>query len=262
MPVSGRKQLQPAEAGKLGPEKAHRHKSADRSQYGSVFASRRKPREWHALAPLNAPPEFSSLSVEEVRVYPAVELFEERAACALGGYQISSADVLYVAEICRRLDGIALAIELAAGRLPGLGVHGLANSLKESFSILTHGRRMALPRHQTLRATLDWSYQLLSPEDQAALRCMSIFSGSFTLEDATFVMGPSIPSDEMSERLTSLFEKSLVVAISEGRTIRYRLLDTTRAYAQTGRRSQAGSGIASLTRSGLGSSTWRWSSPS
>ena len=189
--------------------------------------------EWvHQLAPLNAPPEFSSLSVEELRAYPAVELFEERAACALGGYQISSTDVLYVAEICRRLEGIALAIELAAGRLPGLGVHGLANSLKESFSILTHGRRMALPRHQTLRATLDWSYQLLSPEDQAALSCLSVFSGSFTLEDAAFLTDPSIPPDGISERLTSLIEKSLVVAISEGRMFRYRLLDTTRAYAQ------------------------------
>lgn len=189
--------------------------------------------EWvHHLSPLDAPPESSTLSADEVRSYPAVELFEERAAFALGGYEINDTDAPYVAEICRRLDGIALAIELAAGRLAGLGVQGLASSLEDCFSILTHGRRTALPRHQTLRATLDWSYRLLSPEDQAALRCLSVFNGSFTLEDAVFVMGPSIRFGEANDRLTSLLEKSLVVARPEEGTFRYRLLDTTRAYGQ------------------------------
>jgi predicted ATPase/DNA-binding winged helix-turn-helix (wHTH) protein len=188
--------------------------------------------EWvHQLSPLDAPPQSSTQSAEEVRGYPAAEMFEERAAFALGGYQISDADAPYVAEICRRLDGIALAIELAAGRLTGLGVQGLANSLEDCFSILTHGRRTALPRHQTLRATLDWSYRLLSPEDQAALRCLSVFNGGFTLEDAAFVMGPLILG-EANDRLTSLLDKSLVAAIPEERTLRYRLLDTTRAYGQ------------------------------
>jgi predicted ATPase/DNA-binding winged helix-turn-helix (wHTH) protein len=189
--------------------------------------------EWvHQLSPLDAPPESSTPSAEEVRGYPAAEMFEERAAFALGGYQVSDTDAPYVAEICRRLDGIALAIELAAGRLAGLGVQGLANSLEDRFSILTHGRRTALPRHQTLRATLDWSYQLLSPEDQAALRCLSVFNGSFTLDDAAFVMGPSIRFGEANDRLTSLLDKSLVVAKPEERMFRYRLLDTTRVYGQ------------------------------
>jgi len=189
--------------------------------------------EWvHQLSPLNVPPESCILSAQEARAYPAVEMFEDRAACALGGYQISDADAPYIAEICRRLDGIALAIELAAGRLAGLGVQGLANSLEDCFSILTHGRRTALPRHQTLRAALDWSYQLLSPADQVALRCLSVFNGSFTLEDAAFVMAPSIGISEASERLTSLLDKSLVMARPEDRTFRYRLLDTTRAYSQ------------------------------
>src|ERR1700736_4473095 len=189
--------------------------------------------EWvHQLSPLDAPPESSTLSAEEVRRYPAAEMFEERAALALGGYQISDTDAPYVAEICRRLDGIALAIELAAGRLTGLGVQGLANSLGECFSILTHGRRTALQRHQTLRATLDWSYRLLSPEDQAALRCLSVFNGSFTFEDAAFVMSPLICFGEASDRLTSLLDKSLVVAKPEERRLRYRLLETTRAYGQ------------------------------
>jgi len=189
--------------------------------------------EWvHQIFALDAPPKSFILSAEEMRRYPAVEMFEERAALALGGYQIGDTDAPYVGEICRRLDGIALAIELAAGRLPGLGVQGLANSLKDSFSILTHGRRTALPRHQTLRATLDWSYQLLSPEDQAALTCLSVFSGSFTLEDAAFVLGPSIRFGEADERLTSLLDKSLVVVRPEEGMYRYRLLDTTRAYGQ------------------------------
>jgi predicted ATPase/DNA-binding winged helix-turn-helix (wHTH) protein len=189
--------------------------------------------EWvHQLSPLDAPPESPTLSAEAVRGYSAVELFEERAAFALGGYQVSDTDAPYVAEICRRLDGIALAIELAAGRLPGLGMQGLAASLEDCFSILAHGRRTALPRHQTMRATLDWSYRLLSPEDQAALRCLSVFNGSFTLEDAVFVMDPSIRFGEANDRLTSLLDKSLVVARPEEGMFRYRLLDTTRAYGQ------------------------------
>ena len=189
--------------------------------------------EWvHQLSPLDVPPESCVLSAQEARAYPAVEMFEDRAACALGGYQISDADAPYIAEICRRLDGIALAIELAAGRLAGLGVRGLANSLEDCFSILTHGRRTALPRHQTLRAALDWSYQLLSPADQAALRCLSVFNGSFRLEDAAFMLGPSIRISEASERLTSLLDKSLVIARPGDRTFRYRLFDTTRAYSQ------------------------------
>src|SRR5260370_18338976 len=108
----------------------------------------------------------------------------------------------------------------------------ISSSLEDCFSILTHGRRTALLRHQTLRATLDWSYRLLSPEDQSALRCLSVFNGSFTLEDAVFVMGPLIRFGEANDRLTSLLEKSLVVARPQDGTFRYRLLDTTRASGQ------------------------------
>jgi predicted ATPase/DNA-binding winged helix-turn-helix (wHTH) protein len=188
--------------------------------------------EWvHQLLPLDAPPKSSDLSAEEARRYPAVEMFEERAAFALGGYQISDTDAPLVAEICRRLDGIALAIELAAGRLSGLGVEGLANSVGDCFAILTHGRRTAVPRQQTLRATLDWSYRLLSPEDQSTLQCLSIFSGSFTLEEAAFVMG-SADFGQANDRLTSLLDKSFVVAKPDDRRFRYYLLETTRTYAQ------------------------------
>ena len=200
----------------------------------TVFATTRErlraEGEWvHQLSPLDAPPVTSTLSAEAARGYSAVEMFEERAAFALGGYQVSDTDAPHVAEICRRLDGIALAIELAAGRLPGLGVKGLANSLEDSISILGHGRRTAL-RHQTLRATLDWSYRLLTPEDQAALRHLSVFCGSFTVEDAALVMGVCI--GEAEDRLTSLLDKSLAVARPEEGAIRYLLLGTTRTYCQ------------------------------
>ena len=108
----------------------------------------------------------------------------------------------------------------------------LADSLEDCFSVLTRGRRTALARHQTLRATLDWGYRLLVPEDQVALRCLSIFSGSFTLEDAAYVMRHSIGSGEANDRLASLLDKSMIVANPEKPAFRYRLLDTTRTYGR------------------------------
>ncbi|HEY2049760.1 MAG TPA: winged helix-turn-helix domain-containing protein, partial [Caulobacteraceae bacterium] len=189
--------------------------------------------EWvHQLTPLEAPPYSSTISANEALGYSAVEMFEDRAALALGGYQLDDADAPYVADICRRLDGIALAIELAAGRLASLGVQGLAGSLEDCFRILTHGRRTALPRHQTLRATFDWSFQLLSPEDQAALRRLSVFSGTFTLDDAAAVIEGDRRAADAADWMTSLVDKSLVVMSLSGRMIQYSLLETTRAYAQ------------------------------
>jgi predicted ATPase len=189
--------------------------------------------EWvHQLSPLEAPPKSSTLTAREARGYSAVEMFEDRAAFALGGYQLDDEDTPFVAEICRRLDGIALAIELAAGRLAGLGVRGLASSLDDCFQVLTHGRRTALPRHQTLRATLDWSYQLLPLEEQIALRRLSVFSGSFAVDDGGAVIGPDQHLTDEGEWLASLVDKSLVIANRSGGTLRYSLLETTRAYAQ------------------------------
>jgi predicted ATPase/DNA-binding winged helix-turn-helix (wHTH) protein len=189
--------------------------------------------EWvHHLSPLQLPPIASALSAQEARGYSAVAMFEDRAAHALGGYQLDDADAPYVAEICHRLDGIALAIELAAGRLASLGVRGLAGSLEDGFRVLTHGRRTALPRHQTLHATFDWSYQLLSPEDQAALRRLSVFRGAFTLDDAAAVIESNPRVTDAANCAASLVDKSLVIARVSGATLRYSLLETTRAYAQ------------------------------
>jgi predicted ATPase/DNA-binding winged helix-turn-helix (wHTH) protein len=188
--------------------------------------------EWvHHLSALQLPPIASPLSAQEARGYSAVAMFEDRACHALGGYQLDDADAPYVAEICHRLDGIALAIELAAGRLPSLGVRGLAASLEDSFRILTPGRRKALPRHQTLSATFDWSYQLLSAEDQAALRRLSVFRGAFTLEDAAAVIESEHLADA-ADCLATLVDKSLVIARPSSWKLPYILLETSRAYAQ------------------------------
>jgi hypothetical protein len=136
-----------------------------------------------------------------------------------------------VAEICRRLDGIPLAIELAAARLPLLGVEGLRARLDERFNLLTAGTRMVLRRHQTLRATLEWSHGLLTPEEQTVFRRLGIFAGSFTLEAAQHVAHDNrIDAWSALDHLGALVDKSLVLA--EGDPVpRYRLLETTRAYA-------------------------------
>jgi predicted ATPase/DNA-binding winged helix-turn-helix (wHTH) protein len=189
--------------------------------------------EWvHHLAALQVPPVSPGLTAQEARGFSAVAMFEDRAAHALGGYRIGDADAPYVADICRRLDGIALAIELAAGRLTSLGVRRLADSLEDCFRILTHGRRAALPRHRTLRATFDWSYRLLSPEDQAALRRLSVFQGPFTLDDAAAVIEGGHCVANAADRMASLVDKSLVATSLSARALRYSLLETTRRYAQ------------------------------
>ncbi len=128
-----------------------------------ILATSREPlrvaTEWvQRLPSLDVPPEGTVPTAAEIGRYPAVQLFIERASECLGGYELRDADARQVGEICRRLDGIALAIELAAGRVDAIGISGLANSLDDCFRVLTRGRRTALPRHQTLRATLDWSY--------------------------------------------------------------------------------------------------------
>ncbi|MEQ8294733.1 MAG: winged helix-turn-helix domain-containing protein [Roseovarius sp.] len=178
----------------------------------------------HRLQPLTTPA--ADAGTAEVAHAPAVQLFLERADAALGGYELSDADAPLVALICQRLDGIALAIELAAGRLETMGIAALAASLSDSFSVLTRGRRTALARHQTLRATLDWSYMLLEPAEQRALQALSVFRGRFPAEAAEAVLG-----GDGAELLAALIAKSLVVLEADRSVTFYRLLDTTRIYA-------------------------------
>ncbi len=193
--------------------------------------------EW-PVSPLAAPgqgTELDTLSMEKImQIYEAVQLFIERAQATQPTIAWTEQDVAPVARICRQLDGIPLAIELAASRLKGLTVNELANRLDSRFRLLS-GMRTALPRHQTLRATLDWSYNLLSADERALLRRLSVFSGGWTL-DATEAIAETqpnelLPIDNPVELLLRLVNRSLVIAETRHRETRYRLLETIREYA-------------------------------
>ena len=137
-----------------------------------------------------------------------------------------------IAAICRQLDGIPLAIELAAARAATLGITELADHLNDSFNLLTGGRRTALPRHQTLRATLDWSFELLPEAERVILRRLAVFAGVFSLDAAGAVAASAeIAPPDVVDGLANLVEKSLVATLGDGTIRLYRLLDTTRAYA-------------------------------
>jgi predicted ATPase/DNA-binding winged helix-turn-helix (wHTH) protein len=167
----------------------------------------------------------------ELLEYGAVRLFVERVRAAEPQFAPDGRPMVTLAAICRRLDGIPLAIELAAARAAALGIEELASRLDERFNLLTSGRRTALPRHQTLRATLDWSYELLAEPERILLRRLAIFAGPFNLDAASAVAtSPELARSEVIGGIASLVAKSLVVAEVWG-VARYRLLDTTRAYA-------------------------------
>jgi predicted ATPase len=183
----------------------------------------------HRLAALELPSDSLDLAAEALR-YSAVQLFNERAMAAVDGFALADADVPAVLEICRRLDGIPLALELAAARVDVFGVRDLAAHLDDRFRLLTAGRRTALPRHQTLGAALDWSYQLLPEEERTVLRRLSVFAGDFPLEAAVAVAADP-GSSEIVNHVANLVGKSLVAADPRGEVAQYRLLDTTRLYA-------------------------------
>jgi predicted ATPase len=190
--------------------------------------------EWvQRLAPLGLPPRSRATTAAEAACFPAVQLFIERAAATMGGFELGDADAPAVVEICRRLDGNALAIELAAARADAFSPHELAVLLDDGFRVLTQGRRTALPRHRTLRATLDWSHALLSDAERVLLRRLSLFNGGFGLAAAAEIAaGSEIGGPEVSDLLASLVTKSLVLAEGGDAEVKYRLLDTTRAYAR------------------------------
>jgi predicted ATPase/DNA-binding winged helix-turn-helix (wHTH) protein len=187
----------------------------------------------HLLYALCCPPEVGGLTAAGALAYPAVQLFMERAAA--GGYDaaLGETDAPIVAAICRRLDGIALAIELAASRAGSLGVRGVAELLDNRFNLIWRGRRTALPRHQTLNAMLDWSYNLLLQHERAVLNRLSVFVGNFNIEAARFVAAEA-ETDELSvnEAIASLVAKSLIATTALGGLTYYRLLETTRNFAQ------------------------------
>jgi predicted ATPase/DNA-binding winged helix-turn-helix (wHTH) protein len=190
--------------------------------------------EWVQRIPALAVPQpLHVLTAQEALQFPAVQLFVERAADSLGGYSLSDAEAPLVAEICRKLDGIALAIELAAGRTNTISVRDLTAQIDDRFRVLTRGRRTAFLRHQTLRATLDWSYDRLPKPEQLLLNRLSIFNGSFTLAVACAVCsGDELAEADVPDGIASLVAKSLVAANLCNAEASYRLLDTTRSYAR------------------------------
>jgi predicted ATPase/DNA-binding winged helix-turn-helix (wHTH) protein len=192
----------------------------------------------HHLPPLACPPLTESLTATDALGFPAVQLFVNQIARGGHAFELTDAEAPIVAEICRRLDGIALALELAASRVGAHGVQGTASLLDKQFRLLWRGRRTALPRHQTLSATLDWSYNLLSDTQRLVLRRLAVFVGSFSLEAALEVAAEDLGPAELTETLAMLVDKSLVTSDTTTRAtlnsttaMLYRLLDTTRAYA-------------------------------
>ena len=185
----------------------------------------------YRLSPLAIPSGSSGLTAAEALVFPAVQLFVERAAANLDQFELSDGDAPFVIDICRKLDGLPLAIEFAAARVEALGLRNLTVHLDAGLRLLTAGRRTAVPRHRTLTATLDWSYQLLTETEQSALRRSAIFAGGFTLPAASAVIADAHPAGGVAEQVAELGAKSLVVADVSGAEPRFRLLDTTRAYA-------------------------------
>jgi predicted ATPase/DNA-binding winged helix-turn-helix (wHTH) protein len=184
----------------------------------------------HRLFPLVCPPHDADVNASDVLEFPAAQLFIERATATSGGLELTDADASAVAQICRRLDGIPLALELAAAGVSVFGIKGLAARLDDRLLLAARGRRTAMPRHQTLRATLDWSYDRLPKTEQLLLNRLAIFSGAFTFEAASAVCsGSELCEDDIPAGILDLIAKSLVTA-GPTTDVSYRLLDTTRSY--------------------------------
>lgn len=186
----------------------------------------------YRLQPLACPPDGDTLTGAQALAYPAVRLFVERAAAGGLDFMLSDHDAPLVARLCRDLDGIALAIELAASRIDALGLHAVTQHFDAGASLSWPGRRTANARHQTLRATLDWSFNLLPDAERLLLRRLSVLTGTFSLEAAIAICCPDQDQFAAMELLANLVSKSLVAVHAGGATLRYRMLDTTRSYCR------------------------------
>lgn len=186
----------------------------------------------YKLAPLACAPDGLELTATVAQTYPATQLFVERAAASGTRIDLDDADAAIIAGICRKLDGVPLAIELAAGRVASYGLQKTAALLDERLTLLWPGQRTAPPRQKTLQATLDWSYGLLSDFERQVLRRLAVFVGHFSIEAALEVVTSATVDDaHVFAAIDSLIAKSMVATRPAGATMRYRLLDTTRAYA-------------------------------
>nr|WP_208411815.1 winged helix-turn-helix domain-containing protein [Sphingomonas naasensis] len=187
----------------------------------------------HRLDALDYPEDSTDLMLEQLVSYPAIQLFCERASAADSAFEIDLDGARLVAEMCRRLDGMALPIELAAVRVATHGIAATALQLGERLSLGWPGRRTALPRQQTLQATLDWSYELLSDVERIVLERLAMFVGPFSIDAALEVVADTaLGSDEVASALDALASKSLLARDRSRRTGTYRLLEMTRAYGR------------------------------
>jgi predicted ATPase/class 3 adenylate cyclase/DNA-binding CsgD family transcriptional regulator len=185
------------------------------------------------VPPLSLPDPRNPPPLEHLRRYEAVRLFVERAALIHPGFRLTPDNASAIAQVVTRLDGIPLAIELAAARAKVLTVEQIASRLDDRFRLLTGGGRTTLERHQTLRATMDWSYQLLAEKERAVFRRMAVFAGGGTLEAVESVCaGDGVENHAVFDLVAQLVDKSLVVAETQGQEARYRLLETTREYGR------------------------------
>src|SRR6202795_455918 len=186
----------------------------------------------YRVLPLDFPPDGSEQTANAVLRYPAVQLFVRRVAARAGGFVLTDEEAPFVAEMCRKLDGIPLAIELAAGQAAALGIKNTAARLVSRPELLKLSHRTAVSRHRTLKATLDWSYDLLSDAERIVCRRIAPFVGHFTFEGARYVTGElGVGAGEIFDAIAGLVEKSLIATRIDETQAQYRLLDTTRAYA-------------------------------
>jgi predicted ATPase/DNA-binding winged helix-turn-helix (wHTH) protein len=186
----------------------------------------------YRILPLDYPPDGSEQTANAVLRYPAVQLFVRRVAARAGSLVLTDEEAPFVAEMCRKLDGIPLAIELAAGQAAALGIKNTVALLVSRPALLKLSHRTAVPRHRTLKATMDWSYNLLSDGERIALRRIAPFVGHFTLEGARYVAGElGVGTREIVDAVAGLVEKSLIATRIDETREQYRLLETTRAYA-------------------------------
>lgn len=209
-----------------------------RQSPATVLTTSREPLsaegEWvYRLAPLPTPDAGQVQTARDAAAYPSIDLFIDCARKHDEPFTVSDHSAPLLAEICRRLDGIPLAIELAAAHVQYLGVTELASRLDDRFTLLTRGRRTAPPRQRTLAAMLDWSYELLSPLEQRVVARLATFRSSFSMDSglAVAVAPPDADVAAVMEALMGLVAKSLIVADPTGPVVRYRLLETTRTYA-------------------------------
>jgi predicted ATPase/DNA-binding winged helix-turn-helix (wHTH) protein len=183
------------------------------------------------LEPLGVPPETELVGTREALHYAAVQLLRERVQAVDSEFELADEEALAASLICRKLGGVPLAIEFASALVPIFGLRGLSTRLDDRLRLLAGGQRTALPRHRTLHAALDWSYQLLDTSEQLALRRLAVFTGGFTIDAACAVIGEGWEEVTVAETIARLVRKSLISPDMRDSTLRFRLLETTRAFS-------------------------------